>query len=370
MIFAGLWLAAVPGWSKSPGGYRVYVGTYTGQGSDGIYLYHFDAKSGELKKTGLAAKLANPSFLTLSPDEKFLYAVSEVNRQPVVASFSVGADGMLTAINQSSTKGGGPCFVATDKTGSVVMAANYGGGSVASFHVTPDGHLSEAVTFIQHEGSSADKARQEGPHAHSINASPDNRFAISADLGTDELNVYRIDLATGVLTPNTPSAAKVPAGDGPRHLVFHPQGHTAYVINELRNTVTRLEWDAKTGVLHPKESISTLPADFKGENSTAEVQIHPSGKWLYGSNRGHDSIAVFSVNVKTGKLKAVEQVSTKGSMPRNFRLDPSGNWLIAANQKGNNLTVFRIDPKTGRLKAVGEPVTQVAPVCVKFASMR
>lgn len=360
---------ATGAWSTSPLEYLVYVGTYTGQGSEGIYVYHFDVRTGALTRGALAAKMANPSFLAISPDEKFLYAVSEA-RGGAVSSFAIGAEGALTPVNSVSTKGPGPCFVTTDKTGRAVVIANYGGGSVASFQAGTDGRLSEAVSFFQHTGKSVNAQRQEGPHAHSVNISPDNRFAVVADLGLDELLVYKLNAAAGSITPNEPPYTKLTPGDGPRHFAFHPTGKLAFAIDELRSTVTPLKWDAKRGVLKPRAAVSTLPPDFKGDNSTAEIQVHPSGKWLYGSNRGHDSIAVFAVNQRTGALKRIENVPTRGSTPRNFRLDPSGQWLIAANQKGNSLTVFQVDPKTGRLTGKGEAVEISSPVCVKFVTVR
>ena len=355
--------------AKDATAYLMYVGTYTGQGSDGIYAYRFNAKTGAVTPLGLAAKTSNPSFLTISPDQKSLYAVSEVGRGAMVSAWSIdAASGKLTLINESADPGGGPCFVTTDHTGKVVLIANYGGGSVASYHVGADGKLSPAVSFIQHQGSSVDKGRQERPHAHSINVSPDNRFAIAADLGTDELKVYKLDAATGKIEPNDPPSTKIAPGAGPRHFAFHPKLSVGYVIAEMGNTVTELKWDARAGTLKPLDAFSTLPADYKKETYTAEVQVHPSGKFLYGSNRGMDTIAVFTIDKKTGKLKLIQNESTRGSFPRNFRIDPSGKWLVAANQKGHNMSVYKIDQKTGRLTPVGDPIQLNSPVCVKFVA--
>lgn len=350
----------------------MYVGTYTGKGSDGIYSYRFDSNTGDLKPIGLAAKVANPSFLAIAPNQKFLYAANELNdfqgqRSGAVTGYTIDPKtGALAEINQSPSKGGGSCFVSVDKTNSTVLVANYGSGSVASFKIDSAGKLSEPVSFIQHTGLSVNPERQKGPHAHSINISPDNRFAIVADLGLDEIKIYKLDAAAATLSPNTPPATKLTPGDGPRHFVFHPNGHFAYIINEMHSTVTALRWDAKAGTLTPIESFTTLPADFKGASTTAEVQVHPSGKWLYGSNRGHDSIAVFAIDQKTGKLKMLETVPTGGKTPRNFRLDPTGKWLLAANQDGNNINVLKIDTGTGRLTATGKGVQLVSPVCIKF----
>lgn len=353
--------------AASKSDFLMYVGTYTGKGSDGIYVYRFDAKTGTVKPIGLAAKADNPSFLAISPDEKSLYSVSEVGRGAVVSAFDIDAQsGMLKLRNAVADPGSGPCFVGVDHTGKVVVIANYGSGSVASYQVGADGKLSPAVSMIQHKGSSADPARQKGPHAHSINVSPDNRFAIAADLGLDELLVYKLDAASGQLTPNDPPFTKVTPGDGPRHFTFHPNKRFAYVIAEMHNTVTALNWDAAKGTLTPIESVSTLPPDFKGASDTAEVQVHQNGKWLYGSNRGHDSIAVFDIDQKTGKLKLVQNAPTGGSHPRNFRMDPTGNWLIAANMNGNSMKVFKIDQTTGQLTASGDMLKLTSPVCIKF----
>jgi 6-phosphogluconolactonase len=344
----------------------MYVGTYTGKGSEGIYAYRFNSKSGALKSIGLVAKSSNPSFFAISPDEKVLYSVSE-GKEGILTAYSINArTGALTELNHSSTRGGGPCFVSIDKTNHTALVANYGGGSVASFRIEPGGKLSDAVSFIQHHGSSANPSRQKEPHAHSINVSPDNRFAVTADLGTDELIVYRLDAATAQLTPNDPPATKLTPGDGPRHFTFHSNRRFAYVINELHSTVTPLTWDAAKGTLTPGEPVSTLPSDFSGENTTAEVLVHPNGKWLYGSNRGHDSIAVFEINAGTGKPKLVENAATGGNVPRNFRIDPTGRWLIAENQSSNNMRVFRIAQKNGRLTPSGEMIELVSPVCIKF----
>jgi 6-phosphogluconolactonase len=363
MLAAGLALSAAES--------LVYVGTYTGHGSDGIYAWRFDSKTGALKPLGLVAKSNNPSFLAIAPDRRHLYAANEAGRgEGQVSAFSIDqATGALTPVNQVSAHGSGTCFVSVDKDGRVVMVANYGSGSIASFRIEDGGRLSEAVSTFQDTGSGGNPSRQKGPHAHSINPSPDNRFAIAADLGTDKLYVYHLDSSTAKLTPNDPPALKLTPGDGPRHLALHPNGRWAYVINEIHSTVTELDWDGKRGVLTAVESVTTLPAGFNGENTTAEVQVHPSGKWLYGSNRGHDSIAVFEIDAKSGKLKLVQNAPTQGQEPRNFRMDPSGTWLLAANAKSNNVTLFRIDPKTGRLTAAGQPIQLNSPVCIKFVPL-
>jgi len=349
----------------------MYVGTYTGQGSEGIYVYRFNPQTGAVTPIGLAAKSNSPSFLAVAPGNRVLYAVNEVNtgqnRSGGVSAFSINrSTGMLTALNQVSSGGPGPCFVTVDAKNRAVLAANYGGGSIASFRIVNGGRLSEAVSFIQHKGSSA-SPRQREPHAHSINVSPDQRYAVAADLGTDELLVYRFDSQTAKLTANSPPSTKMAPGSGPRHFTFHPNKRWAYAINEILSTVTALQWDAANGALAAVDTVSTLPEALKVDNnSTAEVQVHKSGKWLYGSNRGHDSIAVFEIDRISGKLKLVQNAPTGGSAPRNFRIDPSGKWLIAANHRGNNMNVFRIDPKSGKLTQTGDPVKLVSPVCIKF----
>jgi 6-phosphogluconolactonase len=288
-----------------------------------------------------------------------------------VGAFSLDATtGMLTFLNRVSSGGAGPCHLVVDKTGKNVLVVNYGSGSTAVLPLEADGRLKEASSFVQHQGSSIDKKRQQGPHAHSVNLSADNRFAMVADLGLDQVLVYRFDAAKGSITPNEPPFAAVKPGSGPRHFAFHPGGKFAYVINEMASTVTAFTYDAARGVLKETQTITTLPADFSGVNHTAEVQVHPSGKFVYGSNRGHNSIAVFTVDVKKGTLTSVEQVSTQGKTPRNFGIDPTGRWLLAANQDTDNVVVFRIDAKTGRLTPTGQVLEVGAPVCVKFVALK
>ena len=347
--------------------YLAYIGTYTGKGSQGIYVYRFNTASGEMTPLGLAAEIPNPSFLAVHPNGHLLYAVSEEGDTGAVSAFSIDrSTGKLALLNNAPSVGAGPCHVTVDRTGKCVLIANYGSGSVAAFPVRDDGKLGEASSFVQHKGSSVDKERQEGPHAHSVNLSPDNRFAFAADLGLDQVLVYRFDAARGTLTPNEPPYGLVKPGAGPRHFSFHPNGRFAYVINEMHNTVTAFAYDAARGALTEIQTVTTLPADFRGENSTAEVVVHPSGKFLYGSNRGHDSIAVFAVDPAKGTLTPIERTPVKGKEPRNFAVDPTGGWLIAANHRSDNLVVFRIDKKTGRLTPTGQEFKVSSPVCVRF----
>jgi 6-phosphogluconolactonase len=378
VLFASLlltWSARGAEKAKTMGDYLVYVGTYTVQkSSKGIYVYRFDSATGKLTSRGLAAETVNPTFLAVHPNRRFLYAANEISNYGGQQSGGVSAfaidrgTGKLTFLNEVASRGADPCYVAVDKTGKYVLVANYTGGSVAVFPVREDGRLGAASAFVQHAGSSVNPARQEGPHAHSINLSPDNRFAIAADLGLDELLVYRFDPTQGTLAGNNPAFAKVNPGAGPRHFSFLPSGSFAYVINEMGSTVTAFSYDAAGGVLRALQTISTLPKGFAGQNDDAEVQAHPSGKFLYGSNRGHDSIAVFAIEAGRGTLTPVEHVSTQGKTPRNFGIDPTGSYLFAANQDSDNIVVFRIDPKTGRLTATGQTLEVPSPVCVKFVA--
>lgn len=368
---------STPGKQREPKGeYLVYIGTYTRQNSRGIYAYRFHTATGSLEPLGLVAETVHPSFLAVHPSRRFLYAANEVANHDgkpggTVSAFAIDSKtGKLTFLNQASSGGAGPCYLAVDKSGKNVLVANYGGGSVAALPVNQDGRLNQASAFLQHRGSSVDPKRQQGPHAHSINVSPDNRFAVAADLGLDQLLVYRFDPAKGSLAANSPAFARVNPGAGPRHFAFHPGGKFAYVVNEMQSTVTAFAYDRRRGVLKELQTTSTLPKDFAGENTTAEVQAHPSGKFLYGSNRGHDSIAVFRIDPGKGTLRPVEQVATQGKTPRNFGIDPTGSYLIAANQNSDNIVVFRIDAKSGRLSATGQVLQVSSPVCVKFVAVK
>ena len=364
-------LAAAPALAAD---YLVYFGTYTRGESKGIYAARFDAANGRFGAVELAAETPNPSFLAIHPNKRFLFAVSELDetggpKGGAVSAFSIDRNtGKLTFLNKVSSRGGGPCHLAIDKTGKFIAVANYGTGSTAVLPIGEDGRLGEATGFYQHAGSSVDPKRQQGPHAHSVNFSPDNRFLMVADLGLDQVLVFRFDAAKGSIEPHEPPFARLKPGSGPRHFSFHPNGRYAYAINELASTVTAFAYDARRGVLKELQTVTTLPADFTSTNYTAEVLLHPSGSYLYGSNRGHDSIAVFQVGAN-GTLKPAGQVPTQGKVPRNFNLDPKGMWLLAANQNSDNVVVFRIDSKTGRLEPNGESARVVAPVCIKFLAL-
>lgn len=348
---------------------KVYLGTYTNKGSKGIYLARLDTATGRLSAPELAAEIANPTFLAIAPSGRHLYAANEIGnykgeRTGSVSAFSIDrATGKLTPVNAVSSKGGGPCHVSTDLKGRFCFVANYGGGTVASYSIGKDGSLSDAVTFIQHEGKGADPKRQERPHAHSINVSPDGRFAVAADLGTDELIVYAIDQKTGGLTRH--SVAKSAPGAGPRHFAFHPKGGFAYAINELNSTVTAYKWDRQAGSLTEIKSVASLPAGVTVTNYPAEVRVHPSGRFLYGSNRGHDSIALFTLD-SAGIPTLVDTFPSGGANPRNFNIDPSGRWLLSANQNTGNVVVYSIDPKTGRLSETGNSIELNGAVCIRF----
>ncbi len=356
----------------------VYFGTYTGEKSQGIYVSRLDLGSGTLTPPTLAAAIASPSFLAVHPNRSFLYSVNEVGKfdgkeSGSVSAFSIDAkSGTLTLLNQESSVGTGPAHLIVDKTGGNVLLANYGGGSVAALPIGTDGKLKPSTAFIQHTGSSVNPQRQNRPHAHSINVDPGNRFAYVADLGLDKVLIYRFDAAKGTLVANDPPFAQVKPGAGPRHFAFHPKGRFAYVINEIDLTVTAFASDPAKGALTEVQTVSSLPPGESVQSgfSTAEVQVHPSGKFLYGSNRGHNSLSVFAIDEKTGRLTYVENVPTQGSTPRGFGIDPTGAFLLAGNQRSDSVVVFRIDQKAGRLTPTGQTLTIGSPVCVKFVQDR
>ena len=384
-----LWFAAMSavsaplGHAQDPAKMRVYLGTYTGENSQGIYLSTLDLASGKLSKPELAAELVSPSFLAIHPSGKYVYAVGEIadfqgKKAGAVSALAVDpATGKLKLINQQPSGGGGPCHVAVDPSGKCVLAANYGGGSVCSFPIGADGSLKEGGSVIQHEGSSVNQQRQKEPHAHSINVDKEGKYAFAADLGLDQVLIYKLDAAHGTLAPNDPPHAKVEPGSGPRHFAFHPGGKFAYVINELANTVVAFEYNPHHGSLTEIQSIGTLPRGFSGKSYTAEVVVHPSGKFLYGSNRSFDdsdtplgSIAVFSIDEKTGKLTATSHQSEGIKTPRNFAVEPTGKWLLVGNQAGNSVIVFAIDPKTGALTPTEHKIEVGSPVCIRFWPLR
>jgi 6-phosphogluconolactonase len=357
--------------------YLFYVGTYTEEGtkSKGIYAYRYDAGTKQISSLGLVAETTNPSFVAPSPDGHFLYAVNEVGKYKGpnsggVSAFSIDRKtGKLTFLNEVASRGADPCYIIVDKSGKYVLVANYTGGSVAVFPILADGKLGEATAFVQHTGKGPNAERQEGPHAHSIDLSPDQRYAMVDDLGLDELLVYKFDSAKGTLAPNNPPFAKLDAGAGPRHFALRPDGKFAYVLAEIAHTVTVFSNDAANGKLQSLQTITTLPRDFKGRNDDAEIQMHPSGKFLYASNRGDDSIAIYAIDESKGTLTAVGIVPTGGKEPRSFEIDPTGTLLFAENQKSDSIVIFKIDQKTGQLTPDVRLLDIPSPVCLKFVAV-
>ena len=346
----------------------VFVGTYTGKKSQGIYRVEFDPATGKLGKPEVAAEVASPSFLAIHPNRTHLFCVGELagKRAGGVSSFTLDAKtGELKLVNQQSSVGAGPCHIVCDKAGKNVLIANYGGGSAAVFPVDKDGKLGEASSFVQHKGSSVDKSRQEAPHAHSVNLDAANKFAMVADLGLDKVLVYKFDSEAGKITANDPPAVDLAPGGGPRHFAFHPSGKFAYVNNEMASTLTALAYDGERGTFKTLNTLSTLPEPTKG-NSTAETVVHPNGKFVYTSNRGHNSIAIFAIDESTGEIKAIGHQGEGIKIPRNFNIDPTGKWMIVANQAGDSLIVYAIDPATGKLTPTDQKVEVGSPVCVKF----
>ncbi|HXC87535.1 MAG TPA: lactonase family protein [Candidatus Cybelea sp.] len=372
-----LWLAQAqtPERSATKGQYIAYVGTYTATtSSKGIYALRFDAEKGQLTSLGVAAETADPSFLAVHPNGKYLYAVNEISTfnggsGGAVSAFSISAKtGALKFLNQVPTRGAGPCHVSVDKSGAYVLVANYDGGSIASFAVHEDGSLGTASGFVQHSGSGPNKQRQEGPHAHWIGTSPDNRFALAVDLGLDQVIVYGFDSSKGIFKPVLSGFAKVKPGAGPRHLAFHPNGKFAYVLSEMDSSVTVFSYQAKNGAFSSLQTISALPKEYAGRKEAAEIAVDPSGKFLYTSNRGHDSIAIFEINPAKGTLKSLGQVLSGGQTPRHFAIDPTGTFLLAENQESNNIVVFHIDPATGNLTPTGQTIEVPSPVCITFVA--
>ncbi len=353
--------------ARAPKPYLVYFGT----GAEAIYVSEFDPATGELTDPAMAAELPRPNFLAIHPDGEHLYAASRIENAEgeqvsVAVAYAIYREtGALNRLNDVDARGAGSCHLNVDATGKMLAIANYASGSVTAMTIGSDGRLGEVSGFIQHEGSSVNPDRQQGPHAHSVNFSPDNRFVIAADLGLDKVLAYRVDPQTGSLEANDPPGIGVAPGGGPRHFTFHPNGKNAYVINEMASTVTAFDYDAAAGSFAELQTISTLPADFDGASTTAEVLVHPSGKFLYGSNRGHDSIALFRI-ADDGMLTAVEQTSSGGVTPRNFRIGPEGKFLFAANQQTNNVVLFRIDQESGRLTPAGRELEMPNPMCVRF----
>ncbi|MDQ3996898.1 MAG: lactonase family protein [Gemmatimonadota bacterium] len=351
----------------------LYVGTYTeGDRTDGIHLVRMNTRSGELRRVGSVSAGANPSFLAIHPNGRVLYAVNEVTERDgkptgAVSAFAIARDtGGLTLLNEQASGGGAPCYVSVDRHGRALLVANYVGGNVALLPVRADGALRAATHVAQHRGAGPNAARQEAPHAHCIVADPSNRFALAADLGIDRVLVYRLDLDGGSLRHVEGGDAQLRPGAGPRHLAFHPSLPLVFVANELDSTVTTLRFDEERGTLSPLQTLSALPAGWTGTSYVADVHVAPSGRTLYVSNRGHNSIAVFSVDPSSGALALEEVVSTDGDWPRNFSLDPTGRWLLVANQRSASVVVFARDRESGRLTPTEQRLAVPSPVCLRF----
>lgn len=353
--------------------YVVFIGTYTGKGSAGIYACRFDPATGEFATPDLAAATDNPSFLTVDPKARLLYAVNELDTfqgEPAgaVSVFAIEQEsGQLKLLQQVSSLGKGPAHLSLDQTARYLLVANYGGGSCAVFPIGDDGRLGSRSAFVQHVGSSVDPRRQAGPHAHAIQVTNDNRFAVVADLGLDKLLWYRFDDRAGSLAPGSPEHVTVDPGAGPRHVALAPSGMFAYVVNEMASTVMVCAYDPRAGTLQVKQTLSTLPKTFNGKSFAAEVVVDARSRFLYVSNRGDDSIAVFSIKPDDGHLTPVEWVPTGGQWPRHCALDPTGKWLLVANQKSNDIRFFEINPSTGRLKATARSLAVVSPACICIA---
>lgn len=337
----------------------------------GILSGRMNQETGDLHLSGPGIEVMNPGFLAVHPNKKFLYSVNTTKidgkNVGVATAFSIAPKtGKLTFINHQTTQGTGPTHLVVDEKGKNVLVANYGSGSVVVFPVQKNGSLNSAVSFVQHDGSSIHPSRQTGPHAHSITTDPKNVFAVSCDLGLDKVLVYKFDSKKGSLTPNDPPFGLLKPGAGPRHHAFHTSGKFLYVINELDSTMTGFRFDQKRGALHQSQTISTLPPNVTGTNFPSEVAVHPSGKFLYGSNRGHDSIVAFKIDQRNGDISAIEYEPTQGKFPRHFEIDPTGQFLFVANQDSDNVVAFRIDQKTGELTPTGNIVQAEKPQCVKF----
>lgn len=370
-LLISIWLGACLPATMFAREYSVYFGTYTGAKSKGIYVARFDTAKGTLTAPELAAETKSPAFLAVHPNGRVLYAVGEATmigeqKQGGLSAFAVEPGGTLRLKNTKPSGGSGPCHLAVDAKGRFVFTANYGSGSVAALPLLADGSLGEPAAVMQHRGSSVNPQRQTGPHAHCANLSPDGRCLLVCDLGLDQVLVYRVGVAGQALMENDPPFTKLAPGAGPRHLDFSRDGKRVYVVNEMASSVTVLDYDAQHGTLRETQTSSTLPEGYAGNTTCAEIAVHPSGKFLYASNRGHDSIAVFKVDKRTGLLTPVEHIGTQGKTPRHFALDPTGDWLLAENQGSDSVVVFKVNPRSGRLTANGEKIEVPAPVCAVF----
>lgn len=351
----------------------VYLGTFANSDSKGIYVCQFDSDTGELTVPELAAESRDPNFIAIDPDRRFLYAVGEFSPSDTekggsASAFSIcGKTGKLSPINQVSSCGTTPCHAAVDRSGRYLLVSNYSSGSLTVFPIETNGSLANASTFIQHAGSSVNPDRQTTPHVHSITLDAANQYALAADLGLDQIAIYRFNASNGKLEPNVKMPQiSLPPGSGPRHFAFHPSGDYGYIINEMANTIVAFKYLRDDGVLHKIQSITTIPQGYDPATYTSEIQVHPSGKFLYGANRGHDSIATFAIEQDSGKLSPVDIQACGGNWPRHFSIDPTGKWLLVANERSSQVVVFGIDQETGRLAGNGKKNSVPAPACIRF----
>ncbi|MCY2988207.1 MAG: lactonase family protein [Planctomycetota bacterium] len=348
----------------------VFISSFAAGDDGAIQAFQLNPQTGHLQAVQRTTGVEHPFFLAVSRDGRFLYSIHArkfggAEHEQVAAFAIVGRTGQLKLLNRQSARGSAACYLDVDATGKTVLVANYATGSVASLPVHEDGSLGEASSFMQHAGSSVDPARQEGPHAHCLVVSPDNRFAYAADLGLDQVLGYRLDAARAKLSANQPPFVKTSPGVGPRHLTFHPTGKQVYVINELSNSVTLFDYDSASGMLRERQTISTLPQEFVGKSYCADLKITPNGRFLYGTNRGHDSIAAYRLD-ENGRLTLIGIEPSLGQGPQNLAISPGGELLLCANMPGNNVAVFQIDPSTGRLRSVGPPVSLPSPSCIRL----
>ena len=348
----------------------VFFGTHRTGTNVGFSLAHFDTDTGELTKPEFLTPANAPAFFEIHPDGRHLYTCNSGAPGAVSAYEIEPHTGQLTFLNREPAGGSDTSYISLDRSGHYALAANYDGGNIAVFALKPDGSLGERTAFIQHTGNSVDPRRQTHAYAHSIVTDPGNHFALVADLGVDKVFVYRFNEQDGSLKPNDPPFTRVALGSGPRHLKFHPNGHWVYVINEMASTVIGFNWNAAAGTLQEFQTSYTLPLDYGGASTCAELVVHPNGKFLYASNRGHDSLAVFAIDPKTGRLKLVEHVSSGGKIPRNFSFDPTGKWILCSNHGSDNAVVFRVDENTGKLTSTGQSVSVPYPFCQRFLPVR
>ena len=347
----------------------VFISAFAPGTNGAIHAFHLDSETGRLQPAHRNEGVENPFFMAVTRDLRFLYSIHAKTfggKEPEqVAAYAIeGRTGKLKLLNRQSTRGTASCYLDVDATGKTVLVANYTTGNVGSLPVREDGSLGEMVSFFQHVGSSVDLPRQKGPNAHSFVVSPDNRFALAADLGIDQVLSYRLDAATAKLTPNQPAFAKAPPGAGPRHLTFHPNGKHVYVINELKNSVTLFDYAAASGILTERQTISTLPEGFTGKSYCADLKITPNGRFLYGTNRGHDSIAAYRIG-DDGRLTLLGIEPSLGKGPQNLAIAVEGRFLLCANLPGKNVAVFRINAQTGGLQSVGDPIAITSPSCIR-----